>query len=97
MYSKDLVAYRIEDIAKACEQIGLAPRRDGESAFPDIGTLLAAVEESARNRSRAKKAEVFDVTEYMKLVRENPEQFVRWTHDPEYKQLLKRYEVHYKN
>jgi hypothetical protein len=42
-FSMDLATYSLRDIDQALRQIGMMPRREGETAFPDIATIMEAV------------------------------------------------------
>lgn len=48
LYSAELEEHGIavEVIVRACEALQETPRREGETAFPDLGTLLVACRES---------------------------------------------------
>jgi hypothetical protein len=53
LYSAKLAQEEIpvDVIVTACETIGRTPRREGETAFPDLGTMLAACRKAWMERA----------------------------------------------
>jgi hypothetical protein len=51
-FADDLSSYQLSDIDQALMRIASVPRRDGETAFPEVATILEAV----RGVIRARKA-----------------------------------------
>lgn len=41
--AEDLVMWELDDLAKGLDTLGLAPRAEGKTAFPDVGDMIAAV------------------------------------------------------
>jgi hypothetical protein len=49
-FSKDLAVYSLSDIDQALMRIASVPRREGETAFPEVATILEAVRGVIRAR-----------------------------------------------
>lgn len=56
LYSKRLEQENVEDVVRALEKIQETPRKECESALPDIGSILASVktETAVRNASASR-------------------------------------------
>ncbi len=50
MFAQDLERFPLEDIEAGLGKIGLRPREEGETAFPDMGTMLHAIKIAGRDR-----------------------------------------------
>lgn len=50
VYAYELLHYDLEDITEALDMIGLTARGEGESALPDVGTILEAIRGVVRAR-----------------------------------------------
>lgn len=44
VYARDLADFDERDIQKSCDRIALQPRRDGQTSFPDIATLISEID-----------------------------------------------------
>lgn len=53
VYLRSLAKCDLRDLRSAVEQLSTEPRREYKSAFPDLGELLARVEDAANRRSAA--------------------------------------------
>ena len=56
IYAQDLLSSPLTDTEKALEEIGMNPRRDGETAFPDIGTIREVVVRTGYERRLRERA-----------------------------------------
>lgn len=76
MLGEDLLRFELEDIASGLDDIARYPRREGETAFPEMARLKQAVaerkavRESAENRRRDAEME--------KYRKDHPEEFISW-------------------
>jgi hypothetical protein len=50
VFASDLEEYELADIEAGLSQIGKRPRDEGETAFPSLGTMLAAIKLARRQR-----------------------------------------------
>ena len=50
VYASDLERFELTDIEEVLRKIALRPREEFEPAFPDIGTLIRAIEQREYNR-----------------------------------------------
>lgn len=50
MFAADLESYLLDDVEVALTRIGLRPREEFETAFPDLGTMLEAIKLAGRDR-----------------------------------------------
>ena len=53
VYGKALASHAVQDVRSGLVQIAQRPKREGETAFPDLGTVLQAVSAAQRERLRA--------------------------------------------
>jgi len=78
IYSQELSSrFRLDDIRAGLHVLALTRREDGDTAFPDVGTVLAAVREAVRERHAARTAEA-------KRMRDDAEERHRKEHPEEY-------------
>lgn len=71
VYSKALDLFQVVDIEVAVANLALRERRDGETAFPSLGTLVTGVKEARERRAERDKAERRNAE--LKHFRDNPE------------------------
>lgn len=55
VYAADLEEYELEDVKEILEKIGKSPRQQYESAFPEIGKILDALDTMITARRRAER------------------------------------------
>jgi len=60
VYSKGLESYRIEDIETAIAYFAQQERREGDTAFPSLGSLVGQVKASKQHRTEAFKQEQYN-------------------------------------
>lgn len=78
IYSLQLAKYQWPDLQAAISHLALRPRAEGETAFPDLGTVNGAVDFEARKRRSAEarsRREQLDAAEEQDR-REHPENYV---------------------
>lgn len=72
----DLLRFDLRDIAAGLDDIGKAPRRDGETAFPELGRLLGAIgDRRVRREAEEEQAEALRAANERDS---NPEQYISW-------------------
>jgi hypothetical protein len=57
LYASELQELREDDVSVAIRQIATAPREEGQTAFPDLGTLLRKVQAEKHRRERHERDE----------------------------------------
>lgn len=60
VFAADLEEFELQDIEVALERLGKNPRTEGETAFPDCGTLLLACRTERSKRRYAIESAEFD-------------------------------------
>jgi len=91
--AEDLLPYEASDIETALDQLGRRPRREGETAFPDLGSIEEEVRaiRSERRACEAKERERQQLLEEAEHRRLHPEEYMRaedfWG-SPEMQELL---------
>ncbi len=56
-FADDLSSYQLSDIEKALLQLASVPRREGETAFPEVATIFEAVRGVIRERRAVERVE----------------------------------------
>ena len=81
VYSTQLQKYELEDIKAAITKLSLTRRREGETAFPDLGTVDEAVMDERRIRwdEEAEAKNVIREAEGSRHRVEHPEDYVNMT------------------
>ena len=79
LYATELGDYLEQDVQAGIRRLGTTPRREGETAFPDLGTVLEAVRSARGARQRYQEAEerAAEFAAYQKDRAENPELYGR--------------------
>lgn len=57
VFSSDLMDFELQDIHVALSRIASVPRRDGETAFPEIATVTLAVRAATSERKASERIE----------------------------------------
>lgn len=55
LYTSELAEYREDDISQAIRKIAFTPREEGETAFPELGTIARTVRSFAIERNRVEE------------------------------------------
>lgn len=78
MFASDLEKYEIMDLEAATKAIAQRPRAEGETAFPEIATIIAEVKLAARDRRIAAERErkMADEAAELRRRRTHPEDFI---------------------
>ena len=56
LYASEICDFREDDVSKAIRKIAVRPREEGETAFPDLGTLLKAIKSERSERVNEEEA-----------------------------------------
>jgi hypothetical protein len=78
LFAGELLDFEHEDIVSVIRAIVRTPRREGETAFPDLGTLLQAVRSQRAQRLEKEKAKKVsaDARAMAEDLRLHPEKFL---------------------
>lgn len=91
LYSSRLVDYQLEDVREGLTKLSLRPRAEGETAFPDLGTVIGAVKDARRDRRIAEEQreqrEAWAAEEAHR--RDHPEEYLHWDPHAQLKQMGK--------
>lgn len=74
LYLKEINLFDQRDIERAIRKMGRKSRREGETAFPDLGSLLEAIGREKMARYEAEQQAEYQ--KYLKDIEEHPEKFV---------------------
>jgi hypothetical protein len=76
--AEDLLPYEARDVENALERIGRTPRREGETAFPDLPTIEEAVRavRGERRACEAKERERLQELEQEAYRKAHPDEFM---------------------
>lgn len=94
-YSKGLASFELDDVREAITRIGYRPRRDGETAFPDFGAIVAEVRAAREDRRRF--ATIDAINAEARKRQEQPENYTSWNEimtSPEGKAIMHRHNRH---
>lgn len=97
MYSKALGSFDPRDVRDAVTRMATRPRRDGETTFPDLGTVLIEVRAAREHRGRF--ATIESINAEARRREEYPEQYTSLKEireSPEVKSIMGRHDRHKK-
>lgn len=76
--AEDLMGFALEDVEEALDKLGKTEREAGETAFPSVGTMLAACNKVRERKFIKRESAARDAAYEAKQrhMREHPEEYV---------------------
>lgn len=88
VYSKALEEFPLECVKAAVGDLALQERREGETAFPELGKIIGAVRRLIAERRSRQAIERMNAE--AKHREEHPEEYVRWDMGEAMKEIRER-------